>query len=457
MELVGELEVLVWVFGLIVFGALILQWRTTALTVGLPGAYLISLGMVHAVGAFVNTIPAFAEARPAMIFFGFRECVVGALSFFIAAFFVAPLAVSRTRWFRVGTRGAPVPRFSTILLGTGIIFFVLIAPVLRRIPSIGALSVCGISLIMVAIGLNCWIAWQQKSYGRFLAYLSSIVCLPIVTLTALGFLSYGAAAALVVVSFVLTFFRPRFAAVAGLVLGGFVALSFYVTYMRERGEIREAVWGNEQLGSRGEAVMRIFTDFEWLTFTDEQLRRIDERLNQNMLVAAAMGNLEYGGEPFARGKTISDALLAVVPRMFWPDKPVIAGSANVVSEYTGIEFAEETSVGIGHVLEFYINFGTTGVVIGFFVLGLLLRLFDMFAAVHLKAGNYPGFAFWYLPGLGLLQTGGSLIELVGTTAASLVLMCGLRYLPFMKLRPVASSAAPPVASADLPTPQSEPK
>jgi hypothetical protein len=454
MEFVGELEVLIWIYSLVVLGTFLLQWRPNVATVGLPGAYLLSLGMIHTIGAYIHTRSEFGEARPAMIFFGFRECVYGALSFCTAAFVAAPVLVRRRHWGAGDKNGKAIPGFPKIILIAGIMFFAVIAPVIRQVPSIGAVAVCGVSLIMVGIGLNCWTAWQGRNFARFALWLSCIVLLPMVTLISIGFLGYGAAAALVVVSFVLTFFRPRLVSLIALFLTGFVALSFYVTYMRERGEIRDAVWGEEQLGSRTDAIRRIFTDFEWLSFTDDQLHRIDERLNQNMLVAAAMGHLEYGGEPFARGKTITDALLALVPRLFWPDKPLMAGSGGMVTEYTGIEFAEGTSVGVGHVLEFYINFGTTGVIVGFFVLGMLLRIIDMLAAVRLKAGDYPGFAFWYLPGLGLLQTGGSLVELVGTTAASFVLMFGLRYLPFMKLRPKSSGLSDsPDGPAQLPEPQ----
>jgi hypothetical protein len=456
MELVGELEVLIWIFGLVVLGALLVQWRKSSATVGLPGAYLMSLGMIHAIGAYVHTVPDFGLARPSMIFFGFRECVYGALSFCLAAFVVAPVLVRRRHWDQIEVKGQAAAGFPKIVLAAGVLFFVVINPIVRRIPSVGAVAVCGVSLVMVGIVLNCWTAWQRRDYAQFGAWLATVVSLPLVTMISMGFLSYGAAAALVVISFVLTFFHPRIVAVLVLLASMFVALSFYVTYMRERDEIRESVWGEERLGSRAEAVQRIFTDFEWLTFTDEQLTRIDGRLNQNFLVAAAMGNLEYGGEPFARGKTISDAFLAMVPRIFWPDKPVTAGSGGIVSEYTGIEFAEGTSVGVGHVLEFYINFGTWGVIIGFFVLGIMVRVMDIFAAVRLKAGDYPGFAFWYLPGLGLLQTGGSLIELVGTTAASFVLMYALRCLPFMKLRSKQTDQPQPPPSG-LPEPQPQSK
>ncbi len=47
-----------------------------------------------------------------------------------------------------------------------------------------------------------------------------------------------------------------------------------------------------------------------------------------------------------------------IPRALWPNKPVVGGSGDLVSTYTGIRFADGTSVGIGQVLESFVNFGT---------------------------------------------------------------------------------------------------
>jgi hypothetical protein len=84
-------------------------------------------------------------------------------------------------------------------------------------------------------------------------------------------------------------------------------------------------------------------------------------------------------------------------------------------------------VGVGQVLEFYLNFGFAGVFLGFLSLGILLRVMDMVAAYKLTCGNYWGFLSWFLPALGLIQPGGSLVEVVGSTAAAAVLIWGLRF------------------------------
>jgi len=185
----------------------------------------------------------------------------------------------------------------------------------------------------------------------------------------------------------------------------------------------------ESYSDRINAFGEMVGNFEWIDWHNEQhLVSIDDRLNQNFLVGAAKVNLLLGAVPFARGKTLWEAVLALVPRIFWPGKTVRSGSPDIVEDFTGIPFEEGTSIGVGQVMEFYINFGRIGVLVGFFVIGLVVRIMDGMAAQFLYCQDWRGFTTWFLPGLGFLQTGGSLVEVSGTVAASLVLVIGLNKL-----------------------------
>src|SRR5262249_5125365 len=142
-------------------------------------------------------------------------------------------------------------------------------------------------------------------------------------------------------------------AVFGLAVG-YLALSLYVTYMRDRKDIRAVVWGGEAYSSRVSTISRTLTEFEFLDIHNpDHIARIDERLNQNYLVGRAIEYLDQNPDGFAHGRTLWEAVLAVVPRAIWRDKPMVAGSGNLVTEFTGIQFVGETSVGIGHILEWY--------------------------------------------------------------------------------------------------------
>jgi hypothetical protein len=151
------------------------------------------------------------------------------------------------------------------------------------------------------------------------------------------------------------------------------------------------------------------------------------------------------------GRTLSDAFLALVPRLLWPDKPITAGSGHLVTELTGIQYAGGTSVGIGQVLEFYGNFGTTGVVIGFMIIGLIVTTLDILATERLANGDLHGFVLCYLPGLAFLQVGGQLVEVTASAGASVVVaLLANRYLDrLQKRQPHQTKLTTPVLSSAL--------
>ena len=217
--------------------------------------------------------------------------------------------------------------------------------------------------------------------------------------------------------------------------------------MRDRSDIRRMVWGGSAFTERASQLLGTFADMEWFDYHSQaHLDRVDSRLNQNFLVGAAVLRLDRGLVPFADGATLEDAALSLVPRVLWPNKPVVGGSGDLVSTYTGIRFAEGTSVGVGQVLECYINFGRTGIVIGFFVIGMVLVLADRSALGALERGSVFGFATRYLPALGLLQIDGSFAEVVSTAGAGLVVTVLMRAFA-ARFLPVRAAALP--ASAVL--------
>jgi hypothetical protein len=235
--------------------------------------------------------------------------------------------------------------------------------------------------------------------------------------------------------FVSGFVRSPFkVALVGLPLI-YLGLSVFVTYMRDRTEIRATVWGEQSLADRFERLSATVTTLEWFDPGNfHHLQRIDGRLNQNWLVGAAVNRLRET-DGYARGDTLWDALLALIPRALWPEKPISAGSGDLVNRYTDIKFGAGTSVGIGQVLEFYANFGTTGVVVGFAIMGLVITALDYQAADRLARADLQGFVLWFLPGIALLQVGGQLVELTASAAASLIVaLLANKYLARLQTR-----------------------
>jgi len=242
----------------------------------------------------------------------------------------------------------------------------------------------------------------------------------LLTLLHAGFLGYGVHFLIIIIAFTLFLvkIRPRILIIFCLLL--FFGLSFFVTYMRDPSELRDIMWYNHKTEkSKFVVVYNMFENFEFFDINNKKhLHAIDRRLNQNYLVGAAIKYLRSPQVSYAHGQTIVNSFIALVPRILWPDKPSVGGGGDIVSKYTGIQFARRTSVGAGQVLEFYVNFGRYGVVMGFFLLGGFISFVDNKAAGHLFNRELRGFVLWFLPGLGFLQAGGNFIEVVTTVGAS---------------------------------------
>jgi len=234
--------------------------------------------------------------------------------------------------------------------------------------------------------------------------------------------------------------------VAVSLLAAYIGMSLYVTYMRDRDDIRMVVWGGESASARLSRLRDTFTNLELFDINNvDHLQRVDMRMNQNYLVGMAVENLKRHPDEFAGGETIWQALLAPIPRSLWPDKPFVAGSGDLVSRFTGIQFAEGTSVGIGQVMELYVNFATTGVFAGFILLGAVLAYVDAQAAHYRHIGDWYRFTLWFLPGLSLLQLGGSLVEVTSTAGAAVVVALILNRITPQRLASNVQFFPPPAA------------
>jgi hypothetical protein len=337
----------------------------------------------------------------------------------------------------------------------GGLLFVCVMPLASRIASLTAFVSTGSLLVVVALSLCCWNAWVRRQRVRFWFWLLGSCVWPLVTIVGQGFLGYGLGFTLMTFTFVAAFYRPRWRVAVATVLLGYVGLSVYVTYMRDRRDIREVVWGGAALSDRIASVEDTFFHPEFFGFhRTDHLMRVEERLNQDALVGAAVAYLASRPHEFARGATFVQALAALIPRAIWPDKPEVGGSGDLVTTYTGVRFAEGTSVGIGQVMEAYVNFGRDGVVILFFVLGGVLIWVDRWAGLRLRQGDGNGFLVWYLPGLCLLQVGGSLSEMTAAAAASWLMAFTVNRVAAYK-RWTQGEGALADAASDTPAPESE--
>ena len=418
-----------------------LQWRSRY-SVGLPLVYAFHFAIIHAVTGFIHSLPYYSAQNAVLIqtgvtltttFYGFRMATASLLSFVLGVI-LCSLFVKPTRdpkpFMPVREITTQLP--ATLLILAVLSFFVF-APVFRLIPSLGTLTTAGCSASVIGFFLFSRNAWLQKDYPKLLLSLGGTALLPIITMIFMGFAAFGMVAAAAVWTLVIVNYRPRWVALVVFTLGLFLGINFFFNWMRSREDLRVAVTEQKSLDTRIDLVTGMITDFLWLDWTQvSHLEVIDLRLNQNDAEGKAWRHLDQRRVPFANGATLKAAAVAWVPRILCPGKPVIAGGSTMVTEFTGQRFSEGTSVGAGQVFEFYVNFGWTGIFVGFVLLGWTLRWFDLRAAENLARGDCWSFARWMLPAIGLIHPGGQMSEAIGSTAAFAVYGSILHHLLFSK-------------------------
>jgi hypothetical protein len=389
--------------------------RRDRASLGLPIAYLYSLLLIHVPGAFAHVVGRDVLINSDLTEMAMRFTAIGSMCF-VPGVWLARSSVPKVSFRRDVDR----PQFWRFCLIGGWICVYGLTP-LYHIPSVSAAVDKGGGIWMLGVMLGLRAAVQRRDLKWTVLWLGALMVYPVLMLLLGGFLSYGSAAIILVCSALTISTRSHGRVVAGVAIFTFLSLSIFVNYFQHRSDIRDQVWGGASLDARIESVVNTFKDFEWLDPSDRHhLIALDQRLNQNYFVGLAARRIERGQVNYLQGESVWEGLLALVPRAFWPEKPVYAGSPQIVSEMTGLRLSPNTSFGVGNVMEFQINFGIPGVVIGFFGLGWLIGTLDLKAAVAEARGDLGGAILFFLPCVALIQPNGSLVELFSGSAAALV-------------------------------------
>jgi hypothetical protein len=386
-------------------------------SVGLVIGYCFQLWMFYWLGAALHALPWSDLPDDGFVLIGFKESVIGFAGFVLGSTIMAPV-LFKTRAPRITVTQSRLP-LEYVFAGAMVGF--VLRPILNHIPSAGALTSAGQQFALAGICLGCWQAWMSGHKRQMLKWIAVVPFIPLASLIGQGFLSFGVLAVAAVLCFLSQFIRPRWALLLVLGISSYVGLSVYAAYMRDRVLIRDAVWTNQSLAVRMERVTNTLQSVEPFSLRNAwHLELVDGRLNQNGLVGAAVVNLS-ANQDYVKGETLWMAVLAMIPRALWPDKPISAGSGDWVTRFTGIVFAEGTSVGIGPVMELYANFGAAGEFWGFVILGLIVGLVDIKASIYLYTGEWHRFSVWFAAGLGLLNVSGSLVEVTATAVGCIAL------------------------------------
>lgn len=380
-------------------------------SVGLPAALLFVMSFLYG-GCFVYAIPGYTHLRPDghwyLLNFNFSEwlvlkatfvSLVGVLGFAIGSGVFArrrkSLGVSPGK-SRINLRASIV-----ILGGIGLLAFAM--HYLRiEFPMSGAVLEMGRNLAMAAICLGAWTSWRA---GRSMLPWMLLLCLIVLYyLVLFGFVSYGFLMVNIMVGFYLAQLRQHQSR-TGLrealmsALGIYLALTLFVGWFSFRGEMRKAV----EAGSTSSEVWEVLSDGISRTeilvpWNFAALDIVNIRLNLPIFIGLMMEQHDSNPSMRMHGATLVIIPLAIVPRIFWPEKPERGGS-EFMNEHTGLSLSETTTFGTGSVFEFYVNFGLVGVFFGFVLLGWIVRRIDRGAARALERGDFLDFSRYFVVGI----------------------------------------------------------
>jgi hypothetical protein len=341
---------------------------------------------------------------------------------------------------------------SQILIVGLALYLIGMTGIFRLLPSSTAVFSGASGLLVSAICLKWWSLRKLGRTGAAWGWAAATLAFPVLTVVGSGFLGFGVVALLCVGCFVFVAVRYWWLCLPFAPVVLYFGLSLWVTYFAARKEIRAQVWGGESLAARLDVLYDgVVHRWLWLDLSDRHQVAKLERLDQNGLVGDAKVYLQQDAVDYARGKTFVDAILALIPRLVWPDKPTYAGSGDLVSHFTGRVFSEGTSVGIGQVMELYVNFGPMGLVAGYVVLGFVVSWLDDRAGLALWQGRLRDFLFLFMVAQPLMVTQGNFAEMFPAMVGSLVLTAGTFWLlaqlgaesaaPGIKATPEAATAA----------------
>lgn len=398
------------------------HWIRSSGGLGLIAAYLLNLWLIHWLGAavYLSNLPHKSDEE--LVIEGFKMSTYGIFAFAFGSIFLAPVLLDKMLPKEQRSADDVKMAVPLVYLAGGAFSYILLSSTAGQLPTLNSLAAAGQNLFVVGLCLLCWRSWHTGKKRDILKWLLIALMLPFVTVVFKGFIGYGAAGLIVVLTFLSALIRPRWFVFVAALLAAYLGLSIFISYAEVRDEIRADLTAGKPFAERANMIYESTIGLQRFDFNNiEHLDRIDSRLNQNMLVGAAERQLSTTGD-FAQGTTIWESVIGLVPRFLWPDKPITAGSGTLVSQYTGILFDKRTSVGIGHVLEFYVNFGTLGIITGFMLLGTVITVLDVGARQRLRAGQWTGFSGMFIVGIACLQVGGSLVELTTTAGAGLIVV-----------------------------------
>ena len=428
---------------LVVLAMTVALVKRSPVTLALPLSYMINLLLLHVPGAYAFAVSggkfAGMDNNASAILTGIMLTAVAAICFLIGCSF--SIGNSRnTAYSNRWTDTAIDNKFTVFCLASGWVLAFGVG-ILRGIPTIGAAVYFGSAIWMLAAMTSLAMAIRTRDSLKFAIWAAVLFAYPLLILLLHGFLSYGATAVIIVGTLAVVQMRSVMRSMLMIVVAAYLGISVFVNYFEARTALRSTLWSTAGFEQRFDAVSEAFSSVKPFSSSNpSHLTALTMRLNQNEFVGVAADRLSNNQSDYLKGRSFYEALIAPIPRVLWKDKPIAGGSGTLVREMTGIRLSEDTSWGVGNVMEFYINFGMWSLIPGFLLLGWLIGWLDRRAAMALGAADPSRAMLYFLPGIALIQPNGSLVEVVGGAFAALLAAVGLR-LAWLMLRPSLRSGS----------------
>jgi hypothetical protein len=179
------------------------------------------------------------------------------------------------------------------------------------------------------------------------------------------------------------YFRPRW--IVGAVIAAIMVVSFRGIII----DYRQAVWTRVQMSSTESLrlMIRLLGDrieTEGVGPTIAHGVAMTAGRSAIMDLFANVARRTPYEVPYWKGETYKSLVGAFVPRVIWRDKPTKALGQGFGHRYALIhESNKSTAINLPILVEFFINFGGTGVIIGMLIVGVIYRVLDNFV-------NRPG-------------------------------------------------------------------
>src|SRR5262249_35036339 len=129
-------------------------------------------------------------------------------------------------------------RFSLFCLSGGWVVTYALSS-LHSVSSLGAALDRAAAIWMLGVMLGLRFAVKHNNLISIGMWLSALAVYPTIMLLLGGFLSYGSAAAIIVISILAISVEKWWKVVIGLILGAFLGLSLFVNYFAHRTEVRD--------------------------------------------------------------------------------------------------------------------------------------------------------------------------------------------------------------------------